>query len=255
MVRPSLVVSVHDVAPSTSWAARWWAGQLESRGVPATYLVVPGPWEGPTFRADRELAAWLRDRAAAGDEIAQHGWTHRAGDEGTRLRRAIGNVAARGCGEFWALDEDEARRRLELGLAALRAAGLDPIGFTPPGWLASLGTVRALRALGFRYTTSHVGVTDLESGHRLRVPPLSHRPESPVETLAAAAVRAAARHAARRGQSIRVAIHPRDLARPRLAAVTLEAIDTLLAAGARPRPYLDFVVAHAHEHAGARRVA
>jgi predicted deacetylase len=254
-MRPSLIVSVHDVAPSTSWAARWWAGQLESRGVPATYLVVPGPWEGPTFRADRDLAAWLRDRDAAGDEIAQHGWTHHAGDEGTRLRRAIGSLAARGCGEFWTLDEDEARRRLELGLAALRAAGLEPVGFTPPGWLASLGTVRALRALGYRYTTSHLGVTDLETGRRYRVPPLSHRPGSPVETLAAAAVRAAARHAARRRQSVRVAIHPRDLARSRLAEVTLDAIDTLLSAGARPRTYLDFVASHAREGAGVRRVA
>ena len=122
-MRPSLVVSIHDVAPSTAWASRAWVDELDRRHVPATLLVVPGPWEGPPLRLDRDLVAWLHERRQRGDEIAQHGWTH----------RAVASVAARGCAEFWSLDTREAKRRIELGRDVLHRAGLAPIGFTPPG--------------------------------------------------------------------------------------------------------------------------
>jgi predicted deacetylase len=251
-MRPSLIVSVHDVAPATFWAARWWANALDRRGVPATFLAVPGPWRGPTFRADRDLAGWLRERVERGDEVAQHGWTHQAGDDGGVVRRLVGGLAARGCAEFWTLDEDEARRRLERGRAVLHAAGIDPRGFTPPGWLASLATIRALRELGYRYTTSHFGVTDLATNRRWRVPALSQRPDAAAEPIAAAAVALGARHLAREHRSVRIALHPADLARPRLVACTLRAIDRLVAAGARPRTYLEFVVARAASPAADR---
>ena len=72
-MRPSLVVSIHDVAPSTAWAARAWMDELDRRHVPATLLVVPGPWEGPPLRLDRDLVAWLHERRQRGDEIAEPG--------------------------------------------------------------------------------------------------------------------------------------------------------------------------------------
>ncbi len=240
----SLIVSIHDVAPSTAWATRFWVEQLDRRDVPCTLLAVAGPWEGPSLRFDTELVSWLQDRQAGRDEVAQHGWTHRATGGGTRWRRAVGAVAARGCAEFWTLDERDARRRLEFGRAGLRAAGLDAVGFTPPGWLASPAAIRALEALGYRYTTSHAAVTDLRSGVRHRVPAFAHRPGGALEPLGATVMTNAVARWSRSGKSVRIALHPDDLTSSHLVDVTLAAIDVALDAGATPCTYRDFVEAN-----------
>jgi predicted deacetylase len=239
------VVSIHDVAPSTATAVRTWTDHLDARGVPATLLVIPGPWEGPPLRHDLELLAWLRDRAAIRDEVAQHGWTHRRVPGGPRWRRCVGAVAARGCAEFAAVDEREATRRLSWGRGVLTEFGLEPAGFTPPGWLASPATLDALRTLGYRYTTSHGGVTDLHRGRRIRSLAWSHRPGAATETLGAAVLAAGVRRVARAGQPLRLALHPRDLASPALVAASLRAVDAALDAGALPCTYLDLVAATA----------
>jgi len=239
------VVSIHDVAPSTATAVQTWSEHLDARGVPATLLVIPGPWEGPPLRRDGELLAWLRDRAAIRDEIAQHGWTHRAVPGGPRWRRAVGAVAARGCGEFAALDQREATRRLSWGRRVLTEFGLEPAGFTPPGWLASPATTQALQTLGFRYTTTHAAVIDLQQGRRIRSLAWSHRPGAATETLGAAVLAAGVRRVARAGQPLRLALHPADLASSALVTASLRAIDAALDCGALPCTYLDLVAASA----------
>ncbi|HSV65341.1 MAG TPA: polysaccharide deacetylase family protein [Mycobacteriales bacterium] len=234
-----LVVSVHDVAPVTAAETRRWCADLDARGVPATLLVVPGPWRSPALSADPAFAAWLRDRAAAGDELAQHGWTHRAdvhsGRIGTRL---AARLAARGAAEFAGLTESEAMARLLAGRSELAALGLVAPGFTPPGWLASAGTVRALRTLGFRYTTSHGGIRDLVTGGWHPAFALSHRPAGVGEQLGAWLMVTGARYAVRTGRDVRIALHPADLARPGLRTAALRAIDDCLERGARPLTYL-----------------
>jgi uncharacterized protein len=243
-MRPSLIVSIHDVAPSTAWAARAWAEELDRRHVPATLLVVPGPWEGPPLRLDRDLVAWLHERRQRGDEISQHGWTHRAVAGARAWRRALASVAARGCAEFWSLDTREAKRRIELGRDVLHRAGLAPIGFTPPGWLASTPTREVLADLGYGYTTSRRAVLDLETGESHRVPALSQRPGSAAEALGRSVVDGWARRLVRRAASTRLALHPLDLDNPALVESNLAVIDRVLEAGARARTYRDFVTTH-----------
>jgi predicted deacetylase len=254
-VRPSLVVSIHDVAPSTAHAVRTWVGELERRHVPVTLLVVPGPWEGPPLRVDRDLVDWLRGRAAVGDEIAQHGWAHRRVPGAPAWRRAVASVVARGCAEFWSLDAREARRRLEIGRDVLCRAGLAPVGFTPPGWLASEPTLEVLAELGYRYTTTRNAVLDLGTGKSYRVPALSQRPGGASETIGRAVVDRWSRRLARHGSSARVALHPLDLASPELVASNLGAVDALLESGAKPRTYRDFVIAHRSDHQSERQPA
>jgi predicted deacetylase len=110
-------------------------------------------------------------------------------------------------------------------------------GFTPPGWLHSPGTLRALRRLGFRFTTCHLGIRDLHSGRLHTALALSHRPGGHGERAAARVLAAWARIAADRGATVRIALHPDDLSRPHLRRTTLSAIDAVLAAGARPTTY------------------
>src|SRR5262249_7903754 len=88
-------------------------------------------------------------------------------------RAGLAAVAARGCAEFWSLDTREAKRGIELGRDVLDRAGFTPIGFTPPGWLASATTLDVLTDLGYRYTTTRSAVLDLFSGAAHRVPALS----------------------------------------------------------------------------------
>jgi uncharacterized protein len=246
-MRPSLVVSIHDVAPSTAHATRAWVSELDRRHVPVTLLVVPGPWEGPPLRVDRDLVAWLHERRAHGDEIAQHGWTHRRVPGAPAWRRAVGSVAARRCDEFWALDAREARRRIEIGRDVLCRAGLAPVGFTPPGWLASPPTLAVLAELGYCYTTTRRAVLDLTTGASHRVPALSQRPGGAGEAMGRAVVDRWTRRRARHGGSVRLALHPLDFTHPELVASNLAAVDRLLESGAKARTYRDFVTAHRPE--------
>src|SRR5262245_48558484 len=106
-------------------------------------LVIPGPWRGGSLADLPSYGEVLRARVAGGDELVLHGWTHGAGPEGSRLRRAVGYAVARGAAEFAALDEARATERLAAGRAVLAGLGLAVDGFTPPGWLASGATNRA----------------------------------------------------------------------------------------------------------------
>jgi uncharacterized protein len=232
-----LVVSIHDVAASSTEATAAWSADLTARGVPATLLTIGGPWRGPDLAHAPDLASWLRTREGMGDEIAYHGWHHQAGRTGPRWRRAVGHVVARGAAEFAALEESDARERLERGISVLEDSGLHVVGFTPPGWLASPGSRRACAALGFRYSTSQAAVIDHRSRARHRIPAFCHRPGDRWEASGAALLRRGTAYRARRGSTVRIALHPADLERPGLREAALAAIDVALDAGLQPTTY------------------
>ncbi len=232
-----LVVSVHDVAPATAAACRAWVHDLDRRGVPASLLVIPGPWRGPSILHDAETAVWLHRRVDAGDEVVQHGWLHGGVPGGPRWRQTMGKVVARGCAEFVALDEDEAVRRLGHGRDILDRIGFAVDGFTPPGWLASPGSMRAVRRLGFAYTTSHAGIHPLPAGPIIWAPALSHRPGGLGERAAVDLLTRVSRRSAAAGRGVRIALHPADRTRPGLVQATLDAIDEVVASGAVPLTY------------------
>jgi peptidoglycan/xylan/chitin deacetylase (PgdA/CDA1 family) len=84
----------------------------------------------------------LRTIAAAGHEVAYHGWRH---EPWSSLRP---------------VDESEL---LERGVGALDQLGLRPIGFRPPGGVLAPTSARALGELGFAYCSpagEGVGVCD-----------------------------------------------------------------------------------------------
>jgi predicted deacetylase len=150
-----LCVSIHDVAPAT-WAdcLRLVEAVRAVADIPLTWLVVPHyhfrPEQSPAMEACLNVAL------ERGDELALHGYSHldtEAGSGGLRAR-FLRNVYTRREGEFAALTEAEARRRLELGLDWFAARGWTPTGFVPPAWLLGEGAWRALRAAPFAYTTT-----------------------------------------------------------------------------------------------------
>ncbi|WP_083685500.1 DUF2334 domain-containing protein [Massilia putida] len=150
-----LCVSIHDVAPAT-WAdcLRLVEAVRAVADIPLTWLVVPHyhfrPEQSPAMEACLNVAL------ERGDELALHGYSHldtEAGSGGLRAR-FLRNVYTRREGEFAALTEAEARRRLELGLDWFAARGWRPTGFVPPAWLLGEGAWRALRDSPFAYTTT-----------------------------------------------------------------------------------------------------
>jgi uncharacterized protein len=232
------VVSVHDVAPATAAATRRWVSDLDARSVPATLLVIPGPYgDGPGLRDDPGLVAYLHNAVGRGHELALHGFRHAGVPGGPQWRRAVNQVLARGAGEFWSLTEDQAGELLKAGLEVLADVDIGVTGFTPPGWLASPGARRALAGLGFRYWTSHLAVHDLTCGSARRMPALSHRPGGAGERAGAQLMVAAARSLARRGRPFRIALHPADLDRPGLREAAFAAIEVAVAEGGHPMTY------------------
>jgi uncharacterized protein len=241
--QPWIVVSVHDVAPATRAVCQRQVSDLEDLGVRASLLVVPGPWREPLVADDPGFGEWLRACSLRGHEISQHGWDHRAGGTASLARRSVDRAAARGSAEFWALDQSEAARRLTWGRAVLESEGISPAGFTAPGWLTSSGTRSALVSLGYRYTTTHSAVIDLRSGTRHRAFAFCHRAGGRAERPGAMVLTAAVRLLPSLGAPVRVAMHPDDLARPRLNDEALLAIEEALARGARSLTYLEVLSA------------
>lgn len=199
---------------------------VEARGIRATLLVVPGRWNSVALSDDPSTVAWLRDAADRGHEVAMHGWTHEVGNDRAAAHRNVRNrFVARGCGEFVDLDQSAALARLEAGIIAMAECGFRPLGFTPPGWLASPGTVAALRTTGFAYTTSHGAVHDLVRDRHLRVPAVCQRPGSPLTAAGISVVRRFVVHRIVRHRPVRVALHPADIRSARLHDATAQLLD------------------------------
>ena len=229
-----LVVSLHDVATATAEPSRRWMDLFEARGLQASVLVVPGPWQGHgPVDGDRSLCSWLRTLQASRHDIAQHGWSHvepAVSNRGIAARLA-GRLVARGCAEFWHVDRVEAARRIGLGRAVLGSAGLDVEGFVAPGWLMSPEARTSVKAAGFRYTTTHATVCDLSGGREWTCPVLSQRPGSSLAGPGARATTHIAAWTVRRRRPLRIAAHPGDLDDQRTTDAVLAACDAAMHAG------------------------
>jgi uncharacterized protein len=234
-----LVVSLsgltHDVPEALDRAVAFTA-ELRARGVPVSQLFRPAG-----VPAGSALAQWIRERRAAGDALVLHGYDHTT-DPMPQPR--VGRRA-----EFAALPRHEADLRLTAARRALTVLELRTDLFVPPRWLASPGTVDALREQGFGVLADEHGVRFLrEQGTPLlRSRVLGFRVSGerhPVadDRRAAEAWRcrvlaAEVTRTVRRGGLVRINVRAKDLKRsPRRAAV-LAAVDAALELGAIPATY------------------
>lgn len=249
----ALIVSVSLTGAETPSWYPWFAAQLDARLVPVSWLLPPRPHKG-RHRPDAPLIGWLRERTRVGDALVLHGFDHTVTPGARRWppRRA----------EFAGLPSHEATLRLIAATRTMDHLGLPSDVFAPPRWLASDGTVRALRRRGFRVCADGAGVRLLDQPGELgrlvrgRVLSLAGMPAGTTEpntdysteqhaehsvvwrqrSLSAALVRAAGR-AARRGGLVRIAVTTEELTHSASRAAVLAAVDAALAAGARPATY------------------
>ena len=163
----SLAVSVHDVSPLTRDAVAVMLRDLAEAGVGVTsLLVVPDHHHRADIDQDPAFLDWLRGMEAQGHEIVLHGFYHRreASGGGGFARKIVTEHYTAGEGEFYDLDYEAARDRMEDGREKLTGAGLEVVGFIAPAWLLGDEAEQAARSLGFAYTTRLGGVLDLRSG-------------------------------------------------------------------------------------------
>ncbi|MEO7723929.1 MAG: polysaccharide deacetylase family protein, partial [Chthoniobacterales bacterium] len=163
----ALVVSIHDVAPSTrEKTERILAHLARHGGETCSLLVVPDYHREGSSLADPDFSGWLRELVARGHEIVIHGFYHQ------RARRLGENARARVVtrfytadeGEFYDLGYDEARRLITEARDDFESHGFHPHGFIAPAWLLGAEAARAAIDAGMSYTTTLRTVRDFARG-------------------------------------------------------------------------------------------
>ena len=201
-----LVVSIHDVAPSTLEESETWRG------------LVPRYEGRDSWRAGADRA-WARRRADAGDELVLHGYSH---------LRPGGRHGA----ELAGRSDHEVRASIVEGLEELRAAGLDPAGFIAPAYAHPPAADAICRAAGLGWWATRASLR--WEGGRRSLPSLGLGVSTgPRRALSPAIARASAR-ALERVAVVRLDLHPADLRHRRLARAGRELLARLLDQGRRP---------------------
>jgi predicted deacetylase len=230
-----LCVSIHDVAPAT-WpdCLRLVQAVREVGDIALSWLLVPHYH----FRPERSAAmeACLDVVLERGDELVLHGYSHldtEANSGGLRTR-LLRSVYTRKEGEFAALQEIEARRRLELGSAWFAERGWSPTGFVPPAWLLGKGAWQALRASRFAYTTtfSHFHCLRDAAGNPIErsvvSPSLVYAARNRGGRLLSPRVADATARMLRRSPLVRLSLHPPDARYPELLRHIQRVLERLL---------------------------
>ncbi len=136
----SLVVSLHDVAPTTHQVAEKILTELAHRGVSVcSILVVPNYHHLGSSVENREFALWLQELERRGHEIVIHGYFHeRPRQPNEELpAKLVTRVYTNDEGEFYDLGYDEALLRITRARDEFQKIGLRPRGFIAPAWLLS----------------------------------------------------------------------------------------------------------------------
>src|SRR5260370_5729876 len=141
-----LVVSLHDVAPSTQSVCDKILSELTQRGIRhCSLLVVPDYHHQGASMQDRQFVSWLRNLEATGHEIVIHGYFHERPRQARQsfLEKFVTQFYTQREVEFYDLGYDQALRRSKSARDEFLANGLKPRGFVAPAWLLSSEGERA----------------------------------------------------------------------------------------------------------------
>lgn len=244
---PSLLVSIHDVAPKFEGQVDRLA-DLVSRGMEApryAMLVVPDHWGDSPIRAGTPFASRLRAWSDAGVDMFVHGWFHLdRGEHDGALARFKAKRMTAGEGEFLGLDHATARMRMADGRKLVEdIIGRPAAGFIAPAWLYGDGAMQALREEGFALAEDHMKVWHPATGDVVaKGPVITWASRSRWRIASSLAVASLARAALPRRPWMRVAVHPGDTNVPALTDSIARTIATL-SRGARFARYRELLPA------------
>ena len=210
-----LVVSLHDVAPSTQPIVDKIISELSAKGIRhCSLLVVPDYHHQGASMKDRQFVSWLRSLEAAGNEIVIHGYFHerpRRAREGF-LEKFVTQFYTQGEGEFYDLGYDEAFRRIKTARDEFLANGLKPRGFVAPAWLLNDASKAEVAAAGFRYTSDPAGLIVLPQWRHLPAPSLVWSARSGWRRMLSRAWNERLRRVHAQADLLRLGLHPVDMA-------------------------------------------
>jgi predicted deacetylase len=212
-----LVVSLHDVAPSTKAVAEKIISELNQKGIRhCSLLVVPDYHHQGVSMQDREFVSWLRHLEATGHEIVIHGYFHerRPRVRESFLEKLVTQFYTQSEGEFYDLGYDEAFRRIKTARDEFLANGLKPRGFVAPAWLLSSEGERAARDAEMEYTTRLRTVRDLRSGETFPARSLVYSVRNGWRRAVSLAWNAALSQVLKDKPLLRLSIHPPDFSHP-----------------------------------------
>jgi uncharacterized protein len=209
----SLVVSIHDIAPSNREVVDQLLKKLNRLGVHvSSLLVVPHYHHQKLISEDRDFLVWLRDLEQAGNEIVIHGFFHerpRRAQE-TLFEQVVTQYYTRDEGEFFDLPYEEALRRIKQARDLFASADLKPRGFIAPAWLLSSEGERAARDAEMEYTTRLRTVRDLRSGQTFGARSLVYSVHNNWRRVASLGWNRILLQATRGNTLLRLSIHPPD---------------------------------------------
>jgi predicted deacetylase len=209
--RPRIAVALHDIEPATFERAALMRDWLDDLGVDrVTLLVIPARDLHPLSDRRPEVVAWLLERAAGGDAIAQHGFRHLQSRPAHWRPHPLAAIA-RESAEFVGLDPLQTVRALDAGRRVLKLAGIEPRGFVAPAYAYTPQLRESLRTR-FQWWAGTWALHSTRTGASQRVcaPPLGLAACGPLRrAISPALLRVASRLA---GLTLRIDVHPLDLA-------------------------------------------
>ena len=214
-VQRALVVSIHDVAPSTRAKVEKILVELAGHKVhTCSLLVVPDYHRQGCSLADCGFRSWLHELAAHGHEIVIHGFFHqraRRNDENTRAK-VVTRLYTADEGEFFDLEYDEALRLIQNALNDFENHGFHPSGFIAPAWLLGAEAERAVIDAGMSYTTTLRTVRDFDGGLTIPSQSLVYSVRSGLRRISSLAWNRALFCRLTSNPLLRLGIHPPDIA-------------------------------------------
>jgi len=238
-----LVVSVHDVAPSTQATVDKMISEFARRGIRVlSLLVVPDYHHQGAAMKNRPFVSWLRGLESQGHEIVIHGYFH---ERPHRPRETIRNkfvtrFYTQNEGEFYDLGYDEALNRIKTARDEFHAAGLKPRGFVAPAWLLSAEGEQAARDAELEYTTRLRTIRDLRSGKNFATRSLVYSVQNNWRRATSIVWNAALARLLKMNPLLRLSVHPPDYSHP---AVWQQIVDLIRALDAvrTPTTYQDWI--------------
>ena len=229
--RAALVVSIHDIAPTTRKRAEEIVAELAPHGVAVcSLLVVPNYHHRGSSTEDRGFVRWLQELETKGHEIVIHGYFHerprRNGE--TVSQKLFTRFYTKDEGEFYDLDYDEALSRIKKAREEFTAAGLTPRGFIAPAWLLGALGEQAAADAELEYTTRLTGVRDLRSRETFPARTLAYSVRSGWRRATSLAWNNLLAQRLAEAPLARISIHPPDCEHPEIWQQILRLTDRLL---------------------------
>ena len=222
-VAGELIVSVSGINNRTLCDVDEFRRQLDTRGVPLSLLVAPRLKHHYRLEKDAATVEWLNRQRDAGDAVVLHGF-----DEAATKRRR---------GEFATMGTHEANLRLIAADRVMEHTGLRTRLFAAPRWKYSEGTEKALPRNGFRTLIGMRGVTDLARGVTVENRLVGIGAGFVSEPWWCRVLVQSTGRAARRGNTVRLAVAAKQLAESGPLQAVLDAIDLAMMHGCLPSVY------------------